>query len=343
MVGSGTRCHRCRGIPRLSAVLLVLSLLIAIVLSVLAPGAANAQSDAPTLQRLAVENAQALRNLTEPFIIVALPDTQSYSSWGRIEFKKQIDWVLANAAAKNIVFVTHLGDVVDGGKDERQWAHALDALDPLLTQDWLPFSIVRGNHDDPEYFRRNLPLALTSSKPWFVAASPSGFAQAQTFNVEGARFLHVGLPVWPSEADLAWADELLERPSLSGVPVIVTTHDYLGGRRKSATGQRIWNTFVRDNPMIFMVLCGHAAYERHHVDYNAAGLPVYEMLSDYQQFRPFGGNGLMRLITLDPVKDTIGVKTFSPYYRYDGGAEVDIDHYEIDADSQFQYRGALSW
>ena len=107
-------------------------------------------------------------------MIAALPDTQSYCSWGRIEFKKQIEWVLANAAEKNIVFVTHLGDVVDGGEDERQWAHALDALDPRLTQDWLPFSIVRGTTTIPEYFKRNLPLAHKSSKPWFVAASPSG-------------------------------------------------------------------------------------------------------------------------------------------------------------------------
>ena len=132
---------------------------------------------------------------------------------------------------------------------------------------------------------------------------------------------------------------MLERPTLSGVPVIVTTHDYLvPDAARASPDKRIWDTFVRGNPMIFMVLCGHAAYERHFVDYNAAGLPVYEMLSDYQQFRPFGGNGLMRLITIDPVKDTIEVKTFSPYYRYDGGAmTVDIDHYEIDADSQFQY------
>ncbi len=145
------------------------------------------------------------------------------------------------------------------------------------------------------------------------------------------------------EEDLQWADQLLERPDLAGVPVIVSTHEYLGGHGKTPTGQRIWDDFVKDNPMVFMVLCGHIALERNFVDYNAAGLPVYEMLSDYQQFRPFGGNGLMRLITIDPVKDTIEVKTFSPYYRYASGAKTDTDYYETDADSQFQYTGALSW
>ena len=135
------------------------------------------------------------------------------------------------------------------------------------------------------------------------------------FQVEGARFLHIGFQCWPGMTSCVGPNQLLRRPSLSGVPVIVTTHDYLVQDGKSATGQRIWDTFIKNNPMIFMVLCGHVADERYFVDYNAAGLPVYEMLSDYQQFRPFGGNGLMRLITIDPVKDTIDVQTFSPYYR----------------------------
>ncbi len=86
--------------------------------------------------------------------------------------------------------------MVDGGTDDRQWANASDALDPLLGQDWLPFSIVRGNHDDPGYFLKNLPLSLMQSKPWFVAASPSGLCQAQMFKVQEAWFLHIGFQVW---------------------------------------------------------------------------------------------------------------------------------------------------
>ena len=317
--------------------------LVAVVLTVGFSGTASASYDWPSASQYAAENAERLSGLTKPFVIAVLPDTQSYSSWHRIEFKKQINWVLANARDKNIVFVTHVGDVVDGYTDERQWAHALDALDPLLAQDWLPFSIVRGNHDDADAFKRYLPPTLMSSKPWFVAAAPSGLSQAQMFQVEGARFLHIGFQCWPGDDELRWANELLRRPSLSGVPVIVTTHDYLVQDGKSATGQRIWDSFVKNNPMIFMVLCGHVADERHFVDYNAAGLPVYEMLSDYQQFRPFGGNGLMRLITIDPVKDTIEVKTFSPYYRSTRGAKTKTVYYESDADSQFQFMGALGW
>jgi hypothetical protein len=333
--------HRCRT----ATLLIVLGwfCLVGVFVTVSFSGAAAVPLDTPLARQFSAENAERLSELTKPFVIAVLPDTQSYSSRGRIEFKKQVDWLLANAKDKNIVFVTHLGDVVDGGKSDRQWARALKALDPLLAQDWLPFSIVLGNHDDPEYFKRHLPLSLMSSKPWFVGAGPSGLSQAQMFQVEGARFLHIGFPIWPSPEDLHWADRLLERPDLAGVPVIVTTHEYLEGDGKTATGKRIWNDFVTNNPMVFMVLCGHIARERNFVEYNTAGLPVYEMLSDYQQFRPFGGNGLMRLITIDPAKDTIEVKTFSPYYRYTNGAKTDTDYYETDADSQFQYTGAFSW
>ena len=329
---------RWLGRRRLVILLIAQVLLAAVVFAVLLTGVANSTSAGPASYDTAIGNAQRVRELTRPFVIAALPDTQAYSESGEDGFKKQIEWLLANAADKNIVFVTHLGDVVNVGADRGQWATALRALRPLLRQDRLPFSIVRGNHDDPNYFLKNLPPSLMRGKPWFVAASPSGLCQAQRFNVDGAWFLHVGFGVQPTDAELAWADDLLKRSDLRGMPVIVTTHDYLGGGNgKSAAGRRVWNGFVKNNPMIFMVLCGHVAQEYAFVAKDAAGLPVFEMLSDYQQFRPFGGNGLMRLISIDPVKDTIEVRTFSPYFQFKNGDEPDTDYYETDLNSQFQY------
>jgi 3',5'-cyclic AMP phosphodiesterase CpdA len=327
------------GIPRHIVRLAAAVLLAAIFLAVFLPGAVHAWpvSGTVSVHDAAAENGERLRALSRPFTIVALPDTQIYSALDLIEFDKQIEWVLAHAAEKNIVFVTHLGDVVDNGKAKTDWANARDALAPLLAQDRLPFSIVRGNHDDPEYFLRYLPPSLMRDKPWFVDADPSGFCQVQKFQVQGAWFLHIGIRVWPSDAELEWANDLLQEPEYKGLPVIVTTHDYLEGGGKSKHGWRIWNALVKDNPQVFMVLCGHIAKERAFVSYNAEGLPVYELLSDYQQFRPFGGNGLLRLITIDPARDTIEVKTFSPYFRYESGRETDTDYYETDRDSQFAF------
>jgi hypothetical protein len=292
-----------------------------------------------------IRAASAVAEVTEPFTIAAVPDTQSYSETNDPAFAAQINWLLANAEAKNIAFVTHLGDVVDDSSDAEQWENAMAALQPLLDQDWLPFSIVRGNHDNPGVFLENLPVSSMAAKPWFVDASPSGLTQAQRFKVQGKWFVHVGFQMAPSAAELQWANELLARPTLQNLPTIVSTHDYVTRIGLSSNGRTIWNDFVKKNPMIFMVLNGHQHVENAVVDYNDAGRPVYQMLSDYQD-RDFGGLGLMRLVTIDPVANKIEVKTFSPYYQIetdeedangDPIIEVDTNHFETDSDSQFEY------
>lgn len=278
--------------------------------------------------------------LLEPFTIAVLPDTQKYSAEGEPGFAKQVEWLLANAAAMNIVFVTHLGDVVDDSSDEEQWAHAMDALDPLLDQEWLPFSIVRGNHDHPDDFLRHLPVTSMNRKPWFVDASPSGLCQAQRFKVGEVWFLHIGFGKSPTDEELDWANRLLQRPSFRGMPVIISTHDYLWRLGRTWTGRSIWNKFVKDNAQVFMVLSGHVHDEHSSVSTNSAGLPVYQLLADYQD-RDFGGNGLMRLITIDAQQDLISVRTFSPHYQTQsdqGDPSVSTSYFETASNSQFEYR-----
>ncbi|MHC1743910.1 MAG: 5'-nucleotidase C-terminal domain-containing protein [Syntrophobacteraceae bacterium] len=280
-------------------------------------------------------NAEAARALSQPFTIAAIPDTQMYADDSdpavTLGFQKQIDWVLANAGAQNILFVTHLGDVVDNGTDTTQWAKAMSALNPLLGQDDLPFSIVRGNHDEPTFFLKNIPVSTMAKKPWFVGSSSSGLTQAQLFTVEGLQILHIGFQKDPTADEIAWANALLAKPNMNGLPVIVSTHDYIDGSGQSVTGRMIWDGFVKNNPMVFMVLNGHTHTEYALINHDVANRPVYQMLSDYQD-RANGGNGLMRLVTIDPTLSKIAVKTFSPYYN-----KADANTFETDADSQFEY------
>ena len=93
----------------------------------------------------------------------------------------------------------------------------------------------------------------------------------------------------------------------------------------------MWDGFVKNNPMVFMVLNGHTHTEYALVNHNAKNRPVYQMLSDYQD-RANCGNGLMRLVTIDPAQNKILVRTFSPYYN-----NADANYFETDADSQFEY------
>ena len=103
------------------------------------------------------------------FEIVALPDTQYYSAnnywWdgnygfhsasGLIaNFNAQTQWIVDNRANKNIVFVSHMGDVIDGAwppivvPQATQWTNAQNAMSTIANViPSLPYSVCKGNHD----------------------------------------------------------------------------------------------------------------------------------------------------------------------------------------------------
>src|SRR5690606_6071676 len=62
------------------------------------------------------------------FSIAVLPDTQYYteeSRGGKVDiFDSQINWILANREKENIVYVAHLGDLVNKGEIRGQWDNA---------------------------------------------------------------------------------------------------------------------------------------------------------------------------------------------------------------------------
>ena len=49
----------------------------------------------------------------ENFTIIVLPDTQYYSEGNLHVFDNQTQWIVNNIDEMNIVFVSHLGDIVD--------------------------------------------------------------------------------------------------------------------------------------------------------------------------------------------------------------------------------------
>ena len=81
----------------------------------------------------------------EPFTVVMLPDTQMYSWKDPSVFRAQTQWIVDNRVKENIVFVTHVGDIVDHGNRESEWVHADTAMDIL--DGLLPYSVAIGNHD----------------------------------------------------------------------------------------------------------------------------------------------------------------------------------------------------
>src|ERR1039458_5100578 len=81
-----------------------------------------------------------------PFTIVMLPDTQHYSRKYPELFMAQTEWVKENRDKENIVFVTHVGDIVNDRKQNmNEWVVAQKAMSVL--DGVVPWGVAIGNHD----------------------------------------------------------------------------------------------------------------------------------------------------------------------------------------------------
>ena len=76
--------------------------------------------------------------------------------------------------------------------------------------------------------------------------------------------------------------------------------------------EKLFTDFVFTHPQIYMVQCGHIDAEYYQVSENSAGLPVHEILVDFQSLPPDGGNGWLRLLRYDLTAGRIHVQTWSP-------------------------------
>jgi predicted esterase len=120
--------------------------------------------------------------------------------------------------------------------------------------------------------------------------------------------------------------------------VIVTTHDYLEVTGiRTPVGDGIWQKFVAPNAdRVFLVLCGHMHAENRRSD-TVNGHIVYQLLADFQEGYPNGGNGWLRILDFRPAEDKIYVKTYSPYvdqYQTDGNSQFTLD-YDMTSDPAF--------
>ncbi len=282
----------------------------------------------------------------EPFTVVMLPDTQFYSEKLPEYFYDQTNWVADHVTDENIVFVTHVGDIVQYG-DERsaEWDVADKAMSRL--DGFVPWAVAIGNHDydrgDPPgraaKFLEVVGPQRFRDEPWFGGASENGLNTYQFFEGAGFRFLILHLESDIPQEAMTWAESVMAQHE--GAPTIVTTHIYLDDRTSARTteayyrkdighsGEEIWQKFIRKNPQIFLVLCGHwavAGGEWRQVSRNDAGDDVLEVLADYQT-RENGGDGWLRVIRFEPAENKIWFRTYSP----------SLDQHESDQNSEFVF------
>lgn len=283
--------------------------------------------------------ALAVPDPLAPFAFAMLPDTQFYSEDPALyrHFLAQVDWVAQHA--QDVLFCSQVGDIVqNGARYPAEWIRASQAMARL--DGVVPYAVALGNHDfDVVNDKRNATAFLAAFSParWsgrsgFLGGSPDGRNTAQLFDARGWPMLLITLEWHPSDAAIAWAQEILARHPQ--VPAILTTHEHLGtglpapfrtpGATPDASGDNaaldVHRKLIEPFPQLFLVLCGHVHGAGRRSDVTPLGMTVHAILADYQSDVQ-GGNGWFRLLEFAPRSATLRVRPESASFAPGSGTD----------------------
>ena len=227
--------------------------------------------------------------------LVLMTDTHLDMKCSAEDLAHMTRWIVENAAALNIGYVGHLGDVGDqrgSGTLLEMLQQARAALQPVADAA-IPISIAVGNHDyrdggehprSAEAFNRpdTFGEAFYSTSPGFGStfeqeadfgiAHPGGTANHYfTLELAGEEFLFLTLEYYPRDAVMEWADAVV-RERYPSHHVVVSTHAYLTrqgelttsnygepetGPEYSNSGQDMWQRYLQHWENLRFVFNGH--------------------------------------------------------------------------------------
>lgn len=296
----------------------------------------------------------------KPLRLVLLPDPQAYANRKSLNYLYAEQTIWINNQADSIKFVICQGYITQSNNDE-QYSIAAGALS-LMEGKKVPFTFVSGNHDtgadgktttrNTDMMNKYLPFTRYARNPSFGGAFEANKMENtwHTFSNGDYKFLIISLEFGPRNKVLDWAKTIIEQhPRFN---VIINTHAYMfeddtrlgsqegqGGRPQkygfgNATGddavndgQQIWDKVVKLYPNCLFVFSGHVTGKGigHQVSEGIHGNKVYQFLDNYQGGvigTVNGGNATLRIVDIDPDKQTLSIKTYSPVtklYRTEEG------------------------
>ncbi len=292
------------------------------------------------------------------FCVAVLPDTQNYAreAAGNGDAVKemwiaQTEWLVTNRVAHNIVYVAHLGDIVqngdrkDGNPNTTEWRNATNAMyrleNPTRTglPDGIPYGIVPGNHDQEPmgdedgtttHFNQYFGVSHFSGRSYYGGCyGDNNDSHFDVFTASGLDFIVLYFEYGRyGSGILDWANGVLAaHPNHRAIAV---TH-HMGSDRTpssfSTQGSAIYNG-LKANTNLFLMLGGHVASnggEGSRSD-TYLGRTIRTFISDFQGWMN-GGNGFMRLMYFSPSNSTVTIKTYSPW----------VNEYRTDANSQMSF------
>ena len=284
--------------------------------------------------------------------MVVIPDTQKYlgrstkaqpdstADVANPVFDAHTQWVVDNLAAQRIVFVSHVGDIVDKN-DPTQWQVARRAMDRLHGR--VPYAISVGNHDmtthgDSSLFREHFPAARFESFDWYGGHFPGNSQRPhisadnansfQLFSAGGLDFVFLHLECNAPDDVLDWANQILTRHA--NRLALVTTHMDLGPIDKPASNQgyfddpkgrmrwskihgdrgntpaQMWDKCYRRHPNLRLIFSGDQSRTSalHLATTGDHGNTIHALLSDYTS------SGPLRIYRFFPAKNRLQVITY---------------------------------
>ena len=279
------------------------------------------------------------------FTLIAIPDTQYYSenineypvppgTGANISyFNAQTEWIRSNRDARNIAFVSHMGDMVQNGDfagDPAEWIRADGAMKTIENQSTtlraygIPWGVAPGNHDigtgdgtgTTVFYNQYFGTTRFAGRNYFGGNfGTNNNNNYQQFSASGLDFIIIHLeynagPLAGYQAVLDWADALMK--AYPNRRAIVTSHYILNAGDPatfSPQGQNIYNE-LKDNPNFFLMLCGHIHGEGRRTD-TFQSRNVHSILQDYQE-GDNGGNGFLRTLKFSPATNLITAEMYSP-------------------------------
>ena len=300
--------------------------------------------------------------------MVVVPDVQGYSklrrNYGIMEIMNA--WIVENRDAMKISQVLFTGDltnrndleVVEPNRNDlmsdEQWKAFSRAVERLDGE--VPYILCTGNHDYGKrsaenrnsFFSKYFPTDRNPlTRRQLVSCNSNAFGITTLENAayeftapypDNRKFLIISLQFAPTDADLAWAEKIVNMPRFANHFGIVLTHSYLGwkgqrieqekyvlSKNGGNPGEGIFKKLVYPAKNIRMVICGHIAYpdkwERgisFSMDKNSSGKSVAQMAFNTQAigggWHGSGGDGWLRLLEFMPDKKTVKARTFSPLF-----------------------------
>lgn len=273
----------------------------------------------------------------EYFTIVVLPDTQYYNSYFEETFQEQAIWACDCSPQDklNILFVSHLGDIVHRGNSFiRDWRNAGSGFENLrkcgIQHGFLPGNHDINRHEDKPYhmFDEFFPVELYRDA-WNGTRDQTLHNNYQLFTDPTTKtdyvFIHLEYYQWldDKESVMNWANHVLK--THQDRFALLSTH-YAGDSCSGGIQKHIKH-LMHENCNLKFVFGGHVigcGSEKTHSTINKCNETSYVFVSNYQT-RSKGGSGWLRYYTFYNDKQKVCANTYSPY----------LQRFELDNNSHF--------